>query len=194
MQREFTAPTLTKAIHQATNRIEKHKIPTISYKSWSTTDFIKHFYSGRGRTVSLNNMGLLNSVRREASRLAIDRNGGFKDQIRDEVRIVKTGRVRKDFKNSYSFGNIRRVMRGGTLTGGFRGNTKLRGSILSFSGDISVVYSDIFEDALSLVQIRYGSSSSADAPDWLRRISNSKGTPYKIIGVWQERFEEKIVL
>jgi hypothetical protein len=44
------------------------------------------------------------------------------------------------------------------------------------------------------LQISYGSSSSPNAPDWLRRISNSKGSPYKIIGAWQERFEEKIKL
>jgi hypothetical protein len=65
---------------------------------------------------------------------------------------------------------------------------------LHFSGDISVVYSDIFEDAFDLVQARYGSSSSPNAPDWLRRISNSNGYRFKIIGAWQERFEEKIKL
>lgn len=195
MQREFKANTLDEAIHQATHHIEGHKMPAISHKGWSTMQFVRHHYVGRGRTVYLNNIGLLGAVKREANRLAINRSGGFKDQIRDQVKRVKNGRVSISFNNSYNFGKVRFFLRGGTLHGVFGGQSKQVGNILLFTGEITILYTGSSEDFASLVDIRRRLfNTTTNPPEWLREASKSGGKVYAIKGSWNEKFAGKIAL
>ena len=194
MQSGFRGKTLHAAVSKAVTHGTQRTGPSVEFKNWVGLDFVRHFYTGRGRTVTLRQIGLLQRVRQEANRLSIERSGGFKDQIRAEVRRVKEGPVRESFRQSYSFSDVRWAMGGGRLDGEFNGECLPVGGATRFTGIIEVQYSDTFEDILSLVQRFYGSSDSPRAPTWLRNLSNVRGTPFRIVGEWQEHVQGQVGL
>ncbi len=49
------------------NRFDYGEDDSLSHKSWTTTDFIKHYFGGNGRTVDLANIGLLDRFRNSRS-------------------------------------------------------------------------------------------------------------------------------
>jgi len=162
---------------------------------WSDIDFVRHFYFEKGAAKNLADIGLLSEVKAESGKLAIDRSGGFKDQIRSEVQRIKEGDLEKNFKNSYSFSSVRFSMGSGVLNGKFEGKCSLVLADKSyFSGKITVSYSDRFEDPLSVIEQLYGSSSSPNAPEWVRNLGNVGGAPYNITGQWTEDFSGDVIL
>ena len=158
-------------------------------------DFAEHFFFGRGRSVTLAKIGLLDLIKRAASIESIDRSDGFKYQIKNEVRRVRQGNVRLTFRQGYDFDLYHYAMGGGVLEGVFTGQCAVINDNMSrFSGIIDVQYGDIAEDLLSLVEEIYGSSNSPDAPQWVRNLSNLGGTPFRITGSWQEPFSGTVEL
>ena len=157
--------------------------------AWDNVDFVKHFYLGGGQSKTLNEIGLLANVKSTSNTLAIDRPGGFKDQIRNKAREIKEGAVNISFDNSYSFSDVKFAMGSGTLRGNFVGTCSLVLPNKShFTGKISIEYSDSFTDPLSVIEKLYGSSDSPNAPDWLKAIGNVGGTAYGITGQWNDDF------
>ncbi|MEO9516091.1 MAG: hypothetical protein ABJH45_02520 [Paracoccaceae bacterium] len=156
--------------------------------AWGNREFIEHYYNGAGAAKTLTDIGLLEKVKKVASETAIDRPGGFKDQIRTEVIAVKEGLVNVTFENAYDFGGIVASMGGGALRATFEGTSQNTKDGLIFDGNILVAYTDKFEDPADLIELLFGSSSSKSAPDWLKALAGGGGTPYAVTDTWVEPF------
>lgn len=160
---------------------------------WRNSDFVRHFYEGRGATVTTDRIGITGDVKRVADRVALFRPGGFADQIGDEAQRRRDGAFRIGFKNSYhEFGEIIYSTGGGGLEGEFSGIAISRAGsdelAVRYSGAAVIQYSDVFEDPASLIETVYGRSDSSRAPDWLRGAAQLGGRSYRIIGTWTQRF------
>ena len=163
--------------------------------AWDNIDFAYHFYFGNGASKTLSEIGLLEAVKAESNKLAIDRAGGFKDQIRNKAREVKEGAVVLKFENSYSFSNVKFALGSGVLKGDFTGtSTSVLEGKYFVSGKISIAYSDRFTDPISVIEYLYGSSDSPDAPDWVKKIGELGGTAYDTTDQWQDDFSSDVLL
>ena len=163
--------------------------------AWENIDFAYHFYFGNAEKKTLTEIGLLAEVKAESGKLSIDRSGGFKDQIRNEARKVKEGDVNLSFERSYSFLAVRYALGGSVLHGKFKGTcTSVLENKYYVSGTTQIEYTDTFTDPLSVIEEVYGSSSSPDAPDWVKKAADLGGTVYEITGSWEEEFSSDVLL
>ena len=55
----------------------------------------------------------------------------------------------------------------------------------SWSGTVTLTFSDEFTDPLSIIEHTYGSSTSPNAPDWLVSIANLGGDGFHVGEVWE---------
>ena len=189
MQELYFGHTVEEAISNAIAIYRQKHIDSLEVKGWSEKQFVYHFYFGKGRNVTLQQVGLLNHVRQEANRLAINRSDGFKYQILQKIKSTGSGRVYEWFDNSYLFGNVRWVFGDGTLKGKYHGRCQqIDSNHIQYTGVISVQYYDKFVDPFDLIEKLYGHSESSLAPDWLKQATNIGGTPYSLSGHWQENF------
>lgn len=161
-------------------------------QSWTDADFLYWFYAGGGQSVNIDSIGLLESVQNLANAEGIGGVAKFKEQIAGTAKSKApyNGTLTDSFNKSYPFGSIVWAMGGGVLSGTFSGNMSStwnqdgNGGTYSYSGKANINYSDTFEDPVGVIEHIYGSSSSPNAPDWLKNIGNLGGTPYSIVGVW----------
>jgi RHS repeat-associated protein len=164
--------------------------------AWTDRDFINHFYRGGGRDVSLSEMGLLEQVKSHCDAGQGRATYNFGRQIDSKAGNLSKpydGEFSDSFERSYDFEDVVYSMGSGTVRGDFNGNitsTPLSsgGGIYTYEGTASIFYNDTFTDPLSIIQRLYGSSSSPNAPDWLRDLANVGGTPYMIVGMWTKDY------
>lgn len=156
--------------------------------TWRNLDFVYHFYFGKGKSVSLSEIGLLSVIENSAINQGIQ--SRFGEQINQEAvkQAPRTGELSKSFNNSYGFGDVCFSIGNATMSGNFDG-TLTAGetfddgkTMYSYSGKATIQFSDTFTDPLSVIEMMYGSSTSEQAPDWLATVANLGGTPFKIQG------------
>lgn len=163
--------------------------------AWGNQQFIEHYYMGGGAAKTLSEIDLIGAVKKFASEEAIDRKGGFKDSVFDKAKEVKQGLLHEYFERSYDFSGIVDAMGGGVLRATYEGTCEnWEGHHVTFDGNILVAYTDTFEDPLDIIEKLYGSSSSPTAPDWLKKLANVGGTPYKITDTWILNFGGLVLL
>ena len=167
-------------------------VPTLGLAILGTTrrnlDFVYHFYFGKGKSVSLSEIGLLSVIENSAINQGIQ--SRFADQINQEAvkQAPRIGELSKSFNNSYRFGDVYFSIGNARMSGNFDG-TLTAGetfddgkTIYSYSWKAKIKFSDTFTDPLSVIEIMYGSSTSEQVADWLATVANLGGTPFKIQG------------
>ena len=156
--------------------------------TWGNLDFVYHFYFGKGKSVSLSEIGLSTAIENSAINKGIQ--SRFGEQINQEAvkQAPRTGELSKSFNNSYEFGDVCFSIGDATMSGNFDG-TLTAGetfddgkTMYSYSGKATIQFSDTFTDPLSVIEMMYGSSTSEQAPDWLVTVANLGGTPFEIQG------------
>ncbi|WP_265502939.1 hypothetical protein [Paracoccus beibuensis] len=156
-----------------------HEFTTIlasSYDRWTNLDFVRHYYNGGGRAVTLLEIGHLREI---AEQYAYDdgTEGAFRrlaDQIANEARASGAGSFSYDFGAPYDFGDVAFSHGDGVVRGAFVGRVEDRGAMLRISGETTFEFSDIFEDPLD-IGIEVG------------------GTPYPITGNWRTPFSADVM-
>lgn len=142
-----------------------------SHDRWTNADFVRHYYVGAGRSVSLLEIGHLRGI---AARYAHNTlgDGAFRrlsDQIADVARKNGPGGLTYSFRGAYDFGDVQFSHGGGKVEGTFSGTVEDRGAMLAIAGESLFKFSDVFADPLGL-GIEPG------------------GMPYEITGEWTAVF------
>ena len=174
--------------------------------TWTALDYVYHFVTGGG-AVTLSTIGHLEGVKAAAR----SSGGGvtrFGDQIAgtaEEMFKPYDGQFHDSFIKSYDFSGVSWPLGGGTLTGYYTGNMTStpnpppgEGGLYNYEGIATISYSDVFSDPYDIIERLYGSSTSLDAPEWLRIAANGiwvpgvpwyiPGTPYNISDMWTESY------
>lgn len=167
-------------------------------EKWTTSDFLKHFYFGEGRIVTLPESGHLSGIvdyyfyqiYREGNN-TYDR---LNNQIINAARAQGAGNLRYDFNNSYTeFGDYFWVFGGGTVKGGFNGTVKTEKGVMYIEGDIDYRYIDTFTDPADIRQlIINGTSEPLDAGIINLLFTDALGHYFDIVGTWQSTFQAQI--
>ena len=160
--------------------------------AWGNTEFIKHFYQGDARKVTLTEAGLAGSVKALIDKKVVSRSGGLKDQIKDEARKVKNGPLSYDTLNSYEFGDILYALGSSNVKTLFVGTCTENNGKISIVGNIKINYIDDFTDVIRLIEVVFGTSHPSGLPDWLKTIMNLGGDSYPVVEEWTEAFSEEI--
>lgn len=175
---------------------------------WSNSDFVNHYFNGRGRGVTLTEIG----HHRKIIEAFIDRRGEpLKTQIAKAARRVGTGSVSYDFNNSYQMEGVVFSIGNTTIGGTFSGQSTEQNGILSIEGSLDFYLSDEFADPLNVgVEVDDYSPGSIlydnvhkPLNDYLRgrvgvpsngrqRLSIREGVPYPITGAWSGSLEGRI--
>lgn len=156
--------------------------------TWGNIDFVYHFYFGKGKSVSLSEIGLSTAIENSAKNKGIQ--SRFGDQIYQKAitQAPRTGDLSESFINSYDFGDVCYSIGGATMSGDFEGSLTAGQTfddgktMYSYSGTAVIKFSDPFTDPISVIEKLYGSSTSPEAPAWLVTVTNLGGTPFEIQG------------
>lgn len=166
--------------------------PNDSAKKWTDIDFVKHFYIGRGRLVTLAEIGHQAGVT-EFYFYKIYREGKnsytrVNEQIIEKARKIQSGSFVYDFGGSYPFGGYLKIFGGGSVNGIFNGSVTRQQNILSIQGEIDYRYTDTFTDPRSLRQRSTGTSDPLAVGLPRLFITDFGGVFYDIVGTWKTRF------
>lgn len=133
-----------------------------SYARWQDSDFVWHFFTGGGRTVTLEEIGHLREIA-EHHAYGTGTEGAFRrlsDQIADAARDSLSGSVHYDFDNSYDFGDVAFSHGRSTVHGTFDGTSERRGDMISIVGETKFNFYDVFTDPIDLRQFAAWLSSN----------------------------------
>ena len=92
--------------------------PAPSYR-WGDVDFVAHYYYGYGVAINLSEIGHLREIVEQYA-YADGKEGNFRrlsNQIADEARKTRSGRIAYDFGSSYDFGSVEFSHGSGVVTG-----------------------------------------------------------------------------
>jgi hypothetical protein len=149
---------------------------------WGHRDFIRHYFHGEGRTVTVREIGHLRAVVAEYRRLVIDDPMKLPAQIADEARENIGQTFYYDFRAPYQMQEVVFSL-GNTVIGGlFSGHCCRDDALLEIEGVIGFYLSDKFEDPLDL-----GTIDSPRTEIWI-------GTPYSIADVWGATVSARVLV
>ncbi len=123
-----------------------------SYGRWGLGSFIRHFYGGGGRTVTLDEIGHLLEIA-EYYAYSAGGDGAFRrlsDQIASRARTNGVGSFPYHFEGAYDFGSVQLAHGNAVVRGDFFGTVADRGEMLRIEGDSSFHFGDVFTDPLDL--------------------------------------------
>ena len=151
-------------------------------RPWRWWDYVDHYFSGEGQTVSLRQTGNLETIVEEYGRLVIDDPKILRGQIADEARKNQGRRFNYKFGTTYQM--ERRVfIVGDTLIGGlFSGRCRRDHALLEIEGVIGFYLRNMFEDPLDLGTIGF------------RQTEIVSGTPYVIADVWGATVSARVLV
>jgi len=115
--------------------------------AWASRDFVRHYYRGRGRGVTVRETGHLTSVVARYMQLAEER---IKRQIVAKARAANDGPFSYDFKNSYDLETVVFSIGDTTIGGDLSGQVTNRDGVLSISGELVFYLRDEFADPLDI--------------------------------------------
>jgi len=161
--------------------------------SWSTSDFLWHFYFGGGEGVSLSSIGYLDGVKNVANTSGtggVYRFDAHVTQVANGMSKPYDGTFTDDFNRSYDFSSVKYELGSGVLSGEYSGSmtctpfTSMAGGTYTYTGPATITYSDTFTDPLGIINYFYGSSTSSTAPSWLAAAADFGGTAFPISDSW----------
>ncbi len=137
------------------------------HRSQTPSDFVWQFYTGGGRTVTLEEIGHLREIA-EHHAYGTGKEGAFRrlsDQIADAARESRSANVHNDFDNTYDFGGVAFSHGLSTIAGAFDGTAERRGDMISIAGETKFKFKDEFTDPIDLREFETKLSSSPST--WL---------------------------
>lgn len=138
---------------------------------WENNDFVWHFFTGNGRSLSLSQIGHLYEIANYwAYGLSIFQNWNV--QIVEEARKRGHGNIRVEFVRSYDFEPIEYSHGNSVVRGIFTGSVQPQGPMLSISGEAVYEFSDRFTDPLDLREFW---AWLREQPDRIKRIAQATG-------------------
>jgi len=175
---------------------------------WNNSDFVNHYFNGRGRGVTLTEIG----HHRKIIAAFIDLRGEApKQQIARAARSSRSGSVSYNFENTYDMTGIVFSIGDTTIGGSFSGQSSEQNGILSIEGNLDFYLNDEFADPLDIgVEVDDYSPGSIlydnihkPLDDYLRgrvglpsgarqRLGVREGVPYPITGQWSGSLEGQI--
>lgn len=176
--------------------------------AWSSQDFVRHYYRGNGRGVTLRETGhLLELVNQYMARVGKK----LKDQIATEARRKRTGNFSYPFGRPYDMTNVVFSI-GDTVIGGeFSGSVEEQHGVLSVEGSFDFYLRDEFADpadiGVEVIDLGETIFENIHRPldNYLRgrtdllglgpqRLAVRTGEPYSITDDWSGMLSGKIYL
>jgi hypothetical protein len=145
---------------------------------WNWTDFVEHYYKGKGKAISLSDAGLLSDVVEHAREIIFER---VEKQIEEKARSIGSGSLSDTFVRSYYFGGVSFSLGKSTLRGKIKGRIRKVEKILVVEAQVEYLFFDQFTDPLSIRENRKNGTSSSDKADPYTEVG---GTAYDIVGHW----------
>ena len=156
-------------------------MPIIESKhKWTFDDFAYHYIFGKGRTVSLSEIGLLSDVIKIAER---DIYHKVEAQIKDEAIKIQNGVLKDYFRNSYSFFDAAYALRRSVLTGSIQGSVQKGDDGIHINAIIEYKLTNDITDPLSLREEIKGTSDRKYADP----ITEVGGTAFYVSGYWRTK-------
>jgi len=140
-------------------------------------NFVEHFYKGKGRAVSLSEIGLLSDVISHARSIIFKR---VEKQIEKKVKTIGNGIFTDSFSRSYNFGSVSFSLGNSTVKGHIQGNVRKLGKALSVEAQVEYLFFDQFTDPVSIRQYLTGTSLTNKVDSY----TEMGGTAYDIVGRW----------
>lgn len=192
--RKGISPIRAAALQQATNNvIQGLRAELRNARIWTTWHMGLHFYLGKGRSVTLDEMGQTNAIQQEYRQKHWHR---FRTQIVEAARRQPDGTIQVNFDNGYTFYDTAfahgksRVM--GSLNGTIQTSPSGQRSV---SGVTRFQFSDRFTDPLNLREytirlVNLFSSEEIREEDLFLSVGLATeigGDAYNITGHWSEQ-------
>ena len=138
---------------------------------WENNDFVWHFFTGKGRQVTLSQIGHQSEIANGwAYGLGILQKWNV--QIVKEARNQKNGSFTEYFKRSYNFEPVEYSHGDSVVEGKFTGTVRNHGPMLIIHGETEYEFSDRFTDPIDLREFW---AWLRESPDRLKRFVQSIG-------------------
>lgn len=166
---------------------------------WEDVHFVKHFYLGNGRGVTLDEIGHLNEVMQAAEGIMYER---LKQQVADAAAKSESGRFEYAFQNRYDF-DVEFSYGESKLDGLYEGEVFWMGrGLRGYRGIAKISFSDAFVDPVDRIQVRrWFNATTVDINKWAKELTgfdlsleitdemirNAEmgGMSYPITGAWE---------
>jgi hypothetical protein len=170
--------------------------------AWSSRDFVRHYYNGRGRGVTVRETGHL-------SRIVAQYMGEVRERMKGHIaRVARrhpNGAFSDDFVNTYNMTGVVFSIGDTTIGGRFTGNCIAELGILTVSGQFEFYLEDEFVDpadvGLEVIDLGETIYENIHRPldDYLRgrpsgrqRLGIHTGEPYAITDRWTGSFSGQV--
>jgi peptidoglycan hydrolase-like protein with peptidoglycan-binding domain len=167
-------------------------------KKWETREFLKHFFLGKGREVTLAETGYLSDIINKAEEIMYHR---LENQISDQMRSIKNGTLIYWTEKSYpEFGDAKWIFGGGTIKTVTSGQVIQSGDTISINAEVQYAYYDEFTDIVNMRQFFIGPHKLSDLPsNWRTSLGVAmselaQGEMYSITGNWKTKLTGTINL
>lgn len=170
--------------------------------AWSSRDFVRHYYNGRGRGITVRETGHLSSIVAQYISEVSER---LKENIARIARRHPNGTFSDDFVNTYNMTSIVFSIGDTTIGGRFTGNCVSEFGILTLSGQFEFYLEDEFADptdvGVEIIDLGETIYENIHRPldDYLRgrpsgqqRLGIHTGEPYPITDRWSGTFSGQI--
>lgn len=157
---------------------------------WNSADFTKHFYVGKGKTVTLSEIGYLGDVIEVVQRVVYPR---LENQIIEIIKNSNGENFEYSTSNSYKeLGKIKHELGSGTIKSFTKGKITRTHNKTYIEGIVSYEYYDEFTDPADLRQLKLGTSSVYHPEFEDYKWTEFKGTYYFIKGRWETTIKSTI--
>lgn len=170
--------------------------------AWSNRDFVRHYYNGRGRGVTVRETGYLSRIVAQYMGEVSER---MKGHIARVARRHPNGAFTNDFVNTYNMTGIIFSIGDTTIGGRFTGNCVAEFGILTVSGQLEFYLEDEFADpadvGMEIIDLGETIYENIHRPldDYLRgrpsggqRLGIHTGEPYPITDRWTGNFSGQV--
>jgi hypothetical protein len=192
-------------------------------RRWNDLDFVLHYYFGRGRSVTLDEIGHLNDVIQHYS-YAVEGGGVLRRLAGQIAHAARSGEKSYTFENRYKFHSVTFSHGYSSVAGIFSGNVEQDQTMLAIQGPVSFRFYDRFTDPLDMrallqlirqtpglflqklqetgvtMGLRTDPVEEADPVDqdnvWAiyMAVSEMGGTAFDIVGDWRGYFNARVLV
>jgi hypothetical protein len=150
---------------------------------WANMHFVAHFYVGRGKPVTLEQIGHLESIKWYYLENYLWR---FRMQLYREA-PASDGKYKNSFAQSYGFKEVQFSHGGATISGEFDGEVyTVKPGERICKGNTVFHFHDVFTDPLSIVEtIKFFLPHEQDVWPLVKQLSEVGGVAYHINGSWE---------
>lgn len=174
--------------------------------AWSSRDFVRHYYNGRGRGVTVRETGHLSRIVAQYMSEVSER---LKGEIARAARRHPNGTFSNDFVNTYNMTGIVFSIGDTTIGGSFSGSATERNGVIFFLGQLEFCLKDEFADPLDIgVEAidpgetifenllrpldDHGRARLGLPPSGPQRLGIHTGEPYLITDLWAGEFSGQV--